>query len=76
MASANESAAILSRLINKLPAAQREVVHLIFCRGMSQRQVAEYTCTPIGTIKTRIELALRKLRKAAASIGSSGEEFY
>ena len=76
VASANESAAILSRLINQLPAAQREVVHLIFFRGMSQRQVAEYTCTPIGTIKTRIELALRKLRKAAASIGSSGEEFY
>jgi DNA-directed RNA polymerase specialized sigma24 family protein len=30
---------------------------------MSQREVAEATHTPLGTVKTRMELGLKKLRQ-------------
>jgi RNA polymerase sigma-70 factor, ECF subfamily len=51
----------LRRKINALPALQREAIDLAFFKGMSQREIAIHTSTPLGTIKTRLELGLRKL---------------
>ena len=42
---------------------------LAFYRSMSQRQIAAHTGIPLGTIKTRLELALRKLRGAVLAFG-------
>ena len=47
-----------------LPADQREVLEMAYYRGMTQREVAEETGTPLGTVKTRTLLAMKKLRKA------------
>ncbi len=47
--------------IDALPALQRQAIDLAFFKGMSQREIAIYTDTPLGTIKTRLELGLRKL---------------
>ena len=47
--------------IEALPALQRQAIDLAFFKGMSQREIAIYTGTPLGTIKTRLELGLRKL---------------
>lgn len=44
-----------------LPPLQREALELAFFKGMSQREIAAATQTPLGTIKTRLELGLRKL---------------
>jgi len=51
----------LRRRIEALPALQREAIDLAFFKGMSQREIAVFTNTPLGTIKTRLELGLRKL---------------
>jgi RNA polymerase sigma-70 factor (ECF subfamily) len=54
----------LSRRIEALPSLQREAIDLAFFKGMSQREIAIYTGTPLGTIKTRLELGLKKLTVA------------
>lgn len=52
--------------LDKIPAEQREVLELAFFDGMTQREIAERTDTPLGTVKTRTLLAMRKLRQALA----------
>ena len=40
---------------------------------MTQRQIAAHTGIPLGTIKTRIELAMRKLRSSVLAFGELRE---
>ena len=51
----------LRRVLESLPAPQQEAVELAFFRGMSQREIAANTNTPLGTVKTRLELGLKKI---------------
>jgi RNA polymerase sigma-70 factor (ECF subfamily) len=51
----------------QLPADQRHVLELAFFGGLSQREIADLTGTPLGTVKTRTLLAMRKLRQALRS---------
>jgi RNA polymerase sigma-70 factor (ECF subfamily) len=46
----------------QLPQEQKQALELAYFNGYTQRQVAEVLKQPLGTIKTRIRLALRKLR--------------
>jgi RNA polymerase sigma-70 factor (ECF subfamily) len=55
---------LLVRQLNTLPPPQEEVLRLAFFEDKSQREIAELTKTPLGTVKTRIELGLRKLSHA------------
>jgi RNA polymerase sigma-70 factor (ECF subfamily) len=41
---------------------------LAFFEGMSQREIAAATRIPLGTIKTRIELGMRKLAGAVLAV--------
>jgi RNA polymerase sigma-70 factor (ECF subfamily) len=52
---------LLSRAIQELPEAQQEVVDLAFFEGMSQREIAAKRRISLGTVKTRLHLAQRKL---------------
>ena len=52
---------IVRDVINSLPPAQQEAIDLAFFRGMSQREIAANTNTPLGTVKTRLELGLKKI---------------
>jgi RNA polymerase sigma-70 factor (ECF subfamily) len=54
----------LRREMGVLPPEQREVLEMAFFRGMTQSEIASRTGTPLGTVKTRSLLAMRKLRKA------------
>jgi RNA polymerase sigma-70 factor (ECF subfamily) len=47
--------------IRRLPDYQREALNLSFFGGLSHREIAAKTRTPLGTVKTRLELGLRKL---------------
>ena len=72
-AAQDDTAAVVGRLISNLPEAQQQAVHLAYFQGMSQRQIAAHTGIPLGTIKTRLELAMRKLRSAALAFGELRE---
>jgi len=52
---------LVRKVIDCLPPAQREAIELAFFRGMSQREIAANTNTPLGTVKTRLELGLKKI---------------
>ena len=70
---ASDTAEIFTRVIATLPAAQRDALNLSFYRGLSQREIAAHTGIPLGTIKTRLELGLRKVRTAIIALGGVGE---
>ena len=61
LAGATDLRKFLTRMIGSLPAEQGRVIHLSYFKDLSQREIASRTGIPLGTIKTRLDLALRKL---------------
>jgi RNA polymerase sigma-70 factor (ECF subfamily) len=57
----SDLSALLKRIIQLLPEAQEEVINLTFFKGMSQREIATQRHISLGTVKTRLHLAQRKL---------------
>ena len=55
---------VLLRAIHHLPKEQQHVLALAYFQGLSHQEIAEATGEPLGTIKTRIRLAMQKLRTA------------
>ncbi len=58
---AGDRRALMAKVINSLPVAQQKVIELAFFQGMSQREIASHTNIPLGTVKTRLELGLKKI---------------
>jgi len=58
---ASDTRALMAKVISSLPEAQQQVIDLAFFRGMSQREIAAHTNIPLGTVKTRLELGLKKI---------------
>jgi RNA polymerase sigma-70 factor (ECF subfamily) len=54
----------LGEELSKLPAEQRQVLELAFYSGSTQSEIAEQAGIPLGTVKTRTLLAMKKLRAA------------
>jgi RNA polymerase sigma-70 factor (ECF subfamily) len=59
----------LMRVIAELPADQRWAIELAYFSGLSQSQIAERLGQPLGTVKTRIRLAMEKMRRAVIGQG-------
>jgi len=55
--------------IAQLPEEQRQVLALAYFQDHSQSQIAELLGQPLGTVKTRIRLAMGKLRQLLSSPG-------
>jgi RNA polymerase sigma-70 factor (ECF subfamily) len=49
--------------LDALPVEQRSALELAYFGGLSQAEIAQQTGQPLGTIKTRIRLAMQKLRE-------------
>ena len=54
----------LKKKMRCLPEYQREAIELAFFNGLSHREIAAATDTPLGTVKTRLELGLQKLTQS------------
>ena len=52
--------------LDELPAEQRDVLTMMYFDGLSQSQIAAKTGLPLGTVKSRTLLGMRRLR---ASLG-------
>lgn len=48
--------------LDLLPPEQRTVIELMYFAGMSQSQIADRTGLPLGTVKSRTLLGMRRLR--------------
>ncbi|WP_446744503.1 RNA polymerase sigma factor [Silvibacterium acidisoli] len=51
-------------IVQSLPEEQKHSVELAFFEGLTHSEIAEKTGDPLGTVKTRIRLALITIRKA------------
>ena len=52
---------LLHEIIRTLPILQQEMVNLTFFEGLSQREIAASKSIALGTVKTRLQLAHKKL---------------
>jgi RNA polymerase sigma-70 factor (ECF subfamily) len=57
----------VQKVMKELPVEQQQSMELAFFEGLSHSEIAERTGDPLGTVKTRIRLALITLRKAFAA---------
>ena len=63
----------IAAALGRLPPEQRECIELAFFAGLSHTQVAARLRQPLGTVKSRIQLGMAKLRAAlGAASGAAG----
>lgn len=59
-----QESAILSKALADLPEKQRSLIQKAYFGDLTHSEIAEQTGLPLGTIKSRIRLALERLRHA------------
>lgn len=57
-----EERRVVRAALADLPAEQRQVLELMYFEGLSQSQIAERSGQPLGTVKSRALLGMRRLR--------------
>ena len=55
--------------MQSLPPAQRTVIELAYFGGFTQMEISQRTGVPLGTVKTRVRLAMQKLRESLDAAG-------
>lgn len=53
---------MIMEALNKLPPPQKQVVLMAYFQGLTQSEISEVLEVPLGTVKTRMRLALHKMR--------------
>lgn len=64
LVSASEHAQRVRSAMQELPAEQLEVVKWSFIEGAAHSEIAERLGLPLGTVKSRLRLAMRRMRKS------------
>ncbi|MDO8546832.1 MAG: sigma-70 family RNA polymerase sigma factor [Nitrospirales bacterium] len=59
---ANERQALIWKALETLPLVQRQAIELAYYEGLTHVEISGRLNVPLGTIKTRIRLAMEKLR--------------
>jgi RNA polymerase sigma-70 factor (ECF subfamily) len=65
---AHDNGEIMKKLIRKLPKAQRMPILMAYYRGMTHEEIAEKLDVPLGTVKSRIRLGMKKLKEGWLSV--------
>jgi RNA polymerase sigma-70 factor, ECF subfamily len=53
----------LKSLIDRLLPEHQEIIEYLYFKGFTQSEAADSLAIPLGTVKTRVKIALRELRK-------------
>ena len=67
-ASLDDLRCLLNEHLVRLPPHQQQVIRLAFFEEKSQREISAFIQTPLGTVKTRIELGIKKLSHALGGL--------
>jgi len=62
-----ENARVARRAVGALPPAQRVPLELAFFEGLTHSEIADALRQPLGTVKTRIRIAMRRIRDGLIS---------
>jgi RNA polymerase sigma-70 factor (ECF subfamily) len=63
LAIAGQSSRSVMRALAAVPSEQRQALELAFFAGLSHSEIADQLGEPLGTVKTRIRMAVAKLRE-------------
>ncbi|WNR45429.1 RNA polymerase sigma factor [Paenibacillus roseipurpureus] len=59
----------IRKALHGLSPDQQQVVELIYYQGYTQQEVSDGQAIPLGTVKSRVRLALKQLRVRLAGVG-------
>lgn len=68
MASAAETSRIIRDALAELPEEQARIVHMSYFEGQSHSMIADQLGLPLGTVKSRVRLALLKLKQSLGQV--------
>ncbi len=70
--------ALIDRSFTQLPPEQRQVLTQVYMQGKTHQQIADETGLPLGTVKSRVRIGLKKMQTlivaAEKSAGNSVEK--
>lgn len=52
----------LRQLLGQLPTVQQKLIDLAYFQGYTQKEIAKFMDMPLGTVKTKIRMAIKNLR--------------
>lgn len=60
--------------LGKLPQVQRRILHMAYYDGLPQTRIAELTGLPLGTVKSHVRRALRRIRRSVSAGPGEAEQ--
>ena len=64
----NERDKMVTDISNTLPIEQKEIIEMSFVKELSQTEISKALGIPLGTVKSRMRLAYKKIRKSVEEV--------